>query len=112
MLQFDGHSVTTVCGGAEALALFEQGKFDLVITDFSMPSMDGLELASAIKKRDPKQPIVMITAYVESLQSPNKPLQDVDLLLGKPFVLKDLRAAITKVVPAALVEGSSHSMEK
>jgi CheY-like chemotaxis protein len=109
MLHFDGHDVTTVSSGAEALALFEKGKFDLIITDFAMPSMDGGQLAAAIKERDPKQPIVMITAYVESLQSLCKPLKAVDLLLGKPFVLKDLRMAIAKVVPGASGESGSHS---
>src|SRR5262249_3014293 len=36
MLAFDGHSVETACSGKEALALFENDKFDVVITDFAM----------------------------------------------------------------------------
>src|SRR5712692_1416173 len=41
MLNFDGHVVETASNGKEALALFDKGKFDLVITDFAMPSMKG-----------------------------------------------------------------------
>src|SRR3954470_15546891 len=74
MLAFDGHDVQTANSGREALDLFDKGKFDLVITDFSMPSMKGDELATAIKTRSPKQPVVMITAYAEMLQSSGTPL--------------------------------------
>jgi len=65
MLNFDGHVVQTASNAKEALAMFEEGKFDLVITDFAMPIMKGDELAAAIKARCPNQPVVMITAYAE-----------------------------------------------
>src|SRR5580765_7865036 len=79
MLAFDGHDVQTANSGKEALEIFDKGKFDLVITDFSMPAMKGDELAIAIKSRIPKQPVVMITAYAEMLQSSGTPLSGVDL---------------------------------
>src|SRR5436190_12096551 len=99
MLNFDGHTVETASNGKEALALFENGKFDLVITDFAMPTMKGDELAAAIKARSPKQPIVMITAYAEMLQSSGNPLTGVDFVISKPFLLENLREAIAKVAP-------------
>jgi CheY-like chemotaxis protein len=105
MLNFDGHVVETANSGAEALALFERGKFDLVITDFSMPTMKGDELALAIKTRAPKQPVVMITAYAEMLQSAGNPLTGVDFVISKPFLLEDLRAAVSKVAPAKPLRG-------
>lgn len=101
MLAFDGHVVETAGSGKEALALFDKGKYDLVITDFAMPAMKGDELAAAIKARDPKQPIVMITAYAEMLQSTGNPLPGVDFMVSKPFLLENLREAIAKVVAAA-----------
>src|SRR5438445_5843142 len=69
MLNFDGHVVETASNGKDALAMFEEGKFDLVMTDWKMPGMKGDELAAAIKARAPNQPVVMITAHAESLQS-------------------------------------------
>jgi CheY-like chemotaxis protein len=99
MLAFDGHDVQTACSGKEALSLFEKDRFDLVITDFAMPVMKGDELACAIKARAPAQPIVMITAYAEMLQSSGNPLTGVDVLISKPFLLENLRQAITKVLP-------------
>src|ERR1051325_11548570 len=100
MLAFDGHDVKTANSGKDALALFDKEKFDLVITDFAMPNMKGDELAAAIKARVPKQPVVMITAYAEMLQSSANPLTGVDFIISKPFLLENLREAIAKVTAA------------
>jgi len=99
MLAFDGHSVETAGCGKDALAMFEKDKFDLVITDFAMPAMKGDELALAIKARDPHQPVVMITAYAEMLQTSGKSLPGVDFMISKPFLLENLREAIAHVTP-------------
>ncbi len=101
MLNFDGHVVETVGSAKEALALLERSKFDLVITDFQMPGMRGDELAAAIKARDPKHPVVMITAYAEMLQASGNPLTGVDFVISKPFLLENLREAIAKTAPLA-----------
>ncbi len=101
MLDFDGHEVATAGSGKEALLQLEAGRFDVVITDYEMPDMKGDELAAAIKTRNPQQPVVMITAYTELLQSSGNPLTGVDWLISKPFLLENLREAIAKVAPAA-----------
>jgi CheY-like chemotaxis protein len=101
MLDFDGHVVETASSAKAALALLEKSKFDIIITDFEMPIMKGDELAAAIKARDPKQPVVMITAYAEMLQASGNPLTGVDFLISKPFLLENLREAIAKVTPLA-----------
>lgn len=99
MLVFDGHEVKTANSGKEALLVLETNTFDLVITDFAMPAMKGDELAAAIKARQPKQPVIMITAHAEMLQSSGNPLPGVDGLISKPFFLENLREAIVKVLP-------------
>ena len=101
MLKFDGHAVQTASGSKEALSLLEQGKFDLIITDYSMPGMKGDELAAVIKQRLPHQPIIMITAYAEMLKSSSNPLPGVDFIISKPFSLADLREAIAGVLPGS-----------
>jgi CheY-like chemotaxis protein len=113
MLAFDGHDVLTANDAREALAIFDREKFDLVITDFAMPGMKGDELAAAIKARSPSQPIVMITAYAEMLQSSGKPLPGVDFLISKPFLLEHLREAIASVLPeGGSKEGTNASSRK
>jgi len=95
LLEFDGHAVAATNSSKKALAMFESGRFDLVFTDFTMPEMNGNQLAAAIKAGAPDQPIVMITAHAGTLnKSP-----DVDFVVSKPFLLEHLREAIAKVMP-------------
>jgi len=100
LLESDGHVVTPADCGQQALFLFQPGKFDVIFTDFFMPLMTGEELAIAIKSQSPTQPVVMLTAYPEKLQLLERPLTAIDLLIGKPFGLDSLRAAITRFSPA------------
>src|ERR1700690_2076184 len=100
LLQGEGHLVEMARRGAEARALFEPGKFDMIFIDYLMPEMKGDALAAAIKKRAPQQPVVMLTAFIEKFQSPDCPLGGVDSFIGKPFELAALRAAIDRYAPA------------
>jgi two-component system cell cycle sensor histidine kinase/response regulator CckA len=106
MLCFDGHEVQTATSGKDGLAQYEAGEFDLVITDYAMPVMKGDEFAAAIKKINPKQPVVMITAYAEVFQASGNEVSSVDFVLSKPFLLENLREAIAKVAPASPKNGN------
>ena len=98
-LQGDGYVVHEAKNGAEALALFEPGKFDMVFTDYFMPDMKGDQLAAAIKQRSPGQPVVMITAYPEKFRSSDCPPGGVDSIICKPFGLDSLRSALAQHTP-------------
>jgi len=99
MLAYDGHSVEAATNGEDALALLAKSTFDVVITDYAMPRIRGDELAATIKARNPKQPVVMVTAYAEMLAASAHPLPGVDLVISKPFLLDHLREAMAKVIP-------------
>ena len=96
LLEAEGYIVEQAQNGAEALAMFEPNKFDMVFTDYMMPEMKGDKLAAAIKRISPKQPIVMITAFPEKLQSSDCPLGGVDSFICKPFDLDNLQTAIAR----------------
>jgi len=96
LLEFDGHAVKGATSAHHALALYEPGKFDLVITDFFMPAMNGDKLAAAIKTRDPHQAVIMATAYFEKMQEPGRPRMEVDLFIAKPFEMQSLRDAVNR----------------
>ena len=100
LLKDDGYLVDEAGSGSEALAVFEPGKFDMIFTDYFMPAMKGDELAAAIKKRSPSQPVVMLTAFPEKLQSSDCPLGGIDSFICKPFEVETLRAAIARFAPA------------
>ncbi|MDB6125723.1 MAG: putative Histidine kinase [Pedosphaera sp.] len=96
VLTSSGHKVEMAVDAEEALALFAADKFDLVITDLSLPTLDGFELASAIKERCATQPIILITAYADTLDTKRKDFSKVDFVLGKPFSLEDMRDTLAK----------------
>src|SRR5690349_21063334 len=73
-LAVDGHTVELAEDGAKALEMFKAGKHDLVITDFKMANMDGLELAESVKKLSPSTPVVLITAYAEAITGKGGPV--------------------------------------
>jgi len=98
-----GFDTVMAQSGAEALDFFKQKEFDLVITDFAMPRMSGVDLAIAIKARSPNQPILMLTAYAERFWS--EPVAAVDKILAKPISIPKLQEAIKMVSAAAAVRG-------
>jgi two-component system sensor histidine kinase EvgS len=97
MLAFEGYAVEVANSGKEALALFQKGRYDIIVTDYSMSLMRGDELALVIKAQDPAQRVVMITAYSEMLMAQGPTVPGIDYVLGKPFVLEDLRLALKTV---------------
>ena len=105
LLQYYGHEVEATNSSKEALCMFESGLFDLVFTDFTMPEMDGNQLAAAIKAGAPNQPIIMITAHAGTLP----PSPDVDFVVSKPFRLEHLREAIARVLPGKSSPGLSQT---
>jgi CheY-like chemotaxis protein len=62
-----GHRIATASSGAEALEQFGNQKFDVVVTDYKMPRMDGLELIVRLRKQAPDLPIILISGYVDSM---------------------------------------------
>ena len=97
LLEREGHGVSAVESGAVALAQFAERKFDLVITDFSMPGMRGDELVTRIRQLSPKQPIVMASGFVDESNA-GQASNQVDAFLPKPFSLEALRNAVDQTV--------------
>jgi CheY-like chemotaxis protein len=100
-LHADGHDVVEVTGAHEALdETLAERDFDLVVTDPAMPRMNGTQLAQLIKAERANQPVLMLTGYTDSSLSPAPPPPVVDLKLAKPIAQRDLRSAISRLLPA------------
>jgi CheY-like chemotaxis protein len=97
MLELEGYQVTEANDGAKALKLFNVGEFDLVITDFQMPVMEGNKLAANIRLLAPTLPILMVTASARARRDADNP---VDALLNKPFTVTDLHCVLEKLLSA------------
>ena len=91
MLMDLGHSVMEASSGMQALQILETDpQFDLVVTDYAMPGMTGLDLAAKIRQLRPHMPIVIATGYAElPADTP-----DDFLLLDKPYTQEQLSRAI------------------
>ena len=61
MLSRLGYEVVATDNGEKGLDLFLKNRFDLVITDFEMPGMNGIDLAGHIKQRSPITPVILMT---------------------------------------------------
>lgn len=94
MLEDLGHVVTEANSGAAALALLEAGHvFDLMITDYSMPGMNGAELGRAARELVPDLPILVASGYAELPSGVG-----IDLpRLGKPYTQAQLATEIGKL---------------
>jgi signal transduction histidine kinase len=97
-LQGDGHTTATACRGDEGLALFRSDSFDLVITDQSMPGMNGAQLAASIKLFAPNTPVILLTGFGDEMQAAHSRPAGVDLVLSKPVSHANLSHAIFQAV--------------
>lgn len=94
LLRMKGHTITEAEGGREAMTLYQEMAFDLVITDLSMPEMSGRELAYQIRKQNAKQRILLLTGDTDAQDGS----EAVDAVVGKPFKLNELEEIIQQLV--------------
>ena len=89
-----GYEVALAVNGIEALAAFIETSFDLVLTDFEMPIMDGLRLAGRIKERSPSTPVILLTGSDKETFLKKVENGPVDSIIFKPFLLEDLQRTV------------------
>ena len=67
LLEELGYGVSVAKNGEEGLKLFESASFDVVVTDYRMPRMNGAELIQRIRKLNPNARIILLSGFVEGL---------------------------------------------
>lgn len=103
ILSMEGHSVRPAASGEAALALAAQTLPDVVIMDVRMPGLDGLATLRLLREREPRLPVIIMTAYstTESAIEATK-LGAFDYIL-KPFDIPDMLALLEKAMEAGRV---------
>src|ERR1700686_1506152 len=99
-LELRSFKVSLASNGLEALALFDQGNFILVILDIMMPKMDGLEVCRRIRQTS-TVPIIVLTALGEEADKIAALNQGADDYLTKPFGVGELLARVQAVLRRA-----------
>jgi len=98
ILSQQGHTVQTALTGRDALKKVEQDKYDVVIADWKMPEIDGMEVLRIVKKNHPDIVVIMITGY-PSIASAVKAMRlGVANYVTKPFTPDALSQALNKAL--------------
>ncbi|MDT8289989.1 Sensory transduction protein kinase [Roseomonas mucosa] len=94
-----GYDVVEAHDGLAALNLLDgDTRFDLLLLDFAMPGMNGVEVAQAARSRRPQLPIMFLTGYAEA---PAMAGESKDRILQKPFRTEELARRLTAVLAPA-----------
>lgn len=91
---------TAACdSGAEALAIIhdEPDLFDLMITDYLMPNMNGLELAAALRDGGFRKPIVLTSGRIEEIGTAERSQLEIVALLPKPYAWREVGEIVGRV---------------
>jgi two-component system cell cycle response regulator CpdR len=97
----DGHDVDSAPDGAAALEKLSGTKpFDLLLTDIQMPTMDGIALALAISRDQPKLKIVLMTGYTDQRERAFGMKSLIQDIVQKPFSLAEIRATLNRALAA------------
>lgn len=98
MLAALGHR-TELCSTVEdALAKFAPQKYHLVITDYTMPRMNGIELAHVMRRLAPGQAILLITGSTFSMMDDDSTQHPVNAFLEKPFSIAEFHDSVLKLL--------------
>ncbi len=95
-----GYSVTAMTGSTEALEVFKRNpqRFDLIITDLTMPRLTGDRLASAIIAVRPEMPILLTTGYADAVDSKKVQQSGIKAFIAKPCQKQELAKTIRMIL--------------
>jgi len=104
MISYLGYDVSITSIGYEAIELIrsEPARFDLVITDYNMPDINGLELSEKILNINPKIPIILGTGSIK-LNEEKVREAGINAFLQKPFSMEELMKTIQGVLDNASI---------
>ena len=101
------YSVLTANSGIEDMKIIESKKVDLVLSDFRMPDMNGLEVVKAVKSYNPEIPIVVSTAFSDTEDAVKVMKEGAFDYLSKPIDLDELEMLIKKVIELSYLKSEN-----
>jgi len=104
MLGRIGYSVTGEQQSKHALEIFRRdpGRFDIVLTDYAMPRMTGIQLAREIMKVRPDIPIILMTGFIDNIDISRAKAEGIAGFVEKPFSYNEMAYAIHEVLHSAI----------
>ena len=95
-----GLKVSSADNGKRGMDLFVNSKFDLVVTDFNMPGMNGIDLANKIKVKSPSTVIVLMTGEEKEFILSIIKDTGVDRAIFKPFSFSEMAETVQRLLQA------------
>jgi DNA-binding NtrC family response regulator len=92
------YEVVTASSGEEAMIKLKEKKYDLVITDISMPGMSGLELLNNIKLNFPGTEVIVMTAYGSPEKKEEAFGSGAKYYVEKPFEIKEMKQMVMEIL--------------
>lgn len=107
VLSKDGYDVVTAASGQEALNHLDGEKFDVVITDLKMKTVDGLEVLERARQIDPFIEVIMVSGYATPPKAVEAIKKESFHFLAKPINLDELRAVVREALRSREVQCDS-----
>jgi putative two-component system response regulator len=101
LLEVQGFEAVTCGDPLLALTVFDEGSFDVVITDIHMPGMDGLALMRCLRERQPELPVVVVTGHGTVDTAIQALREGATGMLVKPFTGEELLAEVRRALSSA-----------
>src|SRR5688572_18367601 len=105
-LESDGYVVVAASDGAQALRVFPQDKFDLVMLDIMMPKASGYDVCRELRARGTKVPVLFLTAKGEEVDKVVGLKLGADDYVTKPFGVHELLARVEALLRRSRQNGS------
>jgi len=97
-LEQEGYAVETFVNAEPALARLREERFDVIVTDYKMKGIDGMEVLRAVRSRYPATQVIMITAFANLDAAIEALRRDVHDFFPKPVKIKELKASIKRAL--------------
>ena len=101
MLSRLGYEVSSADSGETGLIVFLKNQFDIVLSDYEMPGMDGVAFACSVKKTSPRTRVVIMTGAGKETVFSRKSTA-VDEVISKPFTMAEIDETIQHLSAKAL----------
>jgi DNA-binding NtrC family response regulator len=94
----EGFAVTTVGSGEEGLKLVDANRFDVVLLDINLPTLNGVEVLKRLKQKTPQTEVIMITGYGDIKSAVESIKQGARDYITKPFKLDEILALVKQAI--------------
>lgn len=98
ILKNEGYNITVASTGKETLDKLQEKHYDLIILDYKLPIIDGMEVLKRISGLNINTPAIVMSGLAEKIENEVKDYPRVKNILAKPFDIKELKVIVKKII--------------